>query len=84
MVSRKHVIVHFTFGALRWGSYVFECIHRHAIPGPGLLRVLPVSQVYLVFGIFPGVAMYEWYSDGLGCAQGVILSPLMFDFEFNN
>ena len=34
--------------------------------------------------IDPGVAMYEWYSDGLGCAQGAIQSPLMFDLEFND
>ena len=28
--------------------------------------------------------MDERYSDGLGCTQGVILSPLMFDIEFND
>jgi hypothetical protein len=39
---------------------------------------------YIRTVLVPGVPMDSWYSDGLGCAQGVILSPLMFDLEFND
>ena len=32
----------------------------------------------------PGEPVDTWYTDGLGCAQGVITAPLLFDLEFND
>ena len=53
---------------------IYGCLHLQRFNIMDYTRTVPI----------PGVAMDEWYSDGLGCVQGVILSPLMFDIEFND
>ena len=67
-----------------WRARLWVRLHEKGITGAVWLYLQRSNLVdYLRTVQIPGVATDEWYSDGLGCAQGVILSPLMFDFEFN-
>ena len=68
-----------------WRARLWVRLHEKGITGAVWLYLQRSNLVdYIRTVLIPGVAMDEWYSDGLGCAQGVISSPLMFDLEFND
>ncbi len=68
-----------------WRERLWVRLHEKGITGAVWLYLQRSNLVdYIRTVLVPGVPMDSWYSDGLGCAQGVILSPLMFDLEFND
>jgi hypothetical protein len=68
-----------------WRARLWVRLHEKGIQGAVWLYLQRSNLVdYLRTVVVPGVPPDEWYTDGLGCAQGVILSPLMFNLEFND
>lgn len=68
-----------------WRERLWVRLHEKGIRGV-VWRYLQRSNLvdYIRTVLIPGLPMDQWYTDGLGCAQGTVLSPLMFDLEFND
>ena len=69
-----------------WRARLWVRLHDKGITGTiwSYLQRSNVCCDYYRCVLIPGEPVDTWYTDGLGCAQGVITAPLLFDLEFND